>query len=292
MKNALLIAAMILLYTAQSLLCKKYSDNYPGKAHMASPVFTIVSGFTVVIVSFLVSGFSFSAAPLTLLLGAVNAVTLFGYNHALIKASQLGPYSVVMTFSIAGGISVPAIVAYFAFGDTLSPIKIISILVVFISVYLISHKTEDSATNKKFFLSCLLLGVCNGAYGVFLDVQQRLTGSGEKEEMVALTYGVAVVISLISLFITDRKEVIPAMKQTKKSLFFLIACSLVVAGAINLLVYIIPHVNVTILYTLDNAGVLLLSVLFSCMFFKEKLSPLNIVGCVTMCAALVCVSLF
>ena len=92
---------------------------------MASPVFTAVSGATVVAVCFAVSGFSFKAGGLTVLLGFANALALLGYNYFIVKASQTGAYSVMMVFSITGCITVSALTAHFAFGDKLSVFKIL-----------------------------------------------------------------------------------------------------------------------------------------------------------------------
>lgn len=81
------------------------------------------------------------------------------------------------------------------------------------------------------------------------------------------------------------------MAQSKKSFIYLLSCSVIIALAINLMVYILPLLNITVLYTFNNAGVLLLSVLFSCIFFKEKLSVLNWIGCTAMCLALIGISI-
>ena len=252
-------------------------------------------------VSFAVSGFDFSAGWLTVLLALVNGIALFGYNTFLIKASQSGSYSVLMVCNLAGGIIVPSIVAIACFGDTLTWIQIVSVLAIFAAVYMMSIKKSDTGNdeaeavhnNKLLFpLFCLLLAICNGTYGSLLDAQQRLIGTAEREEMVALTYIFAVLLSAVQLGAQKRKSFLSSFKQTRMSLIFLIICSLIVATAVNLLVYLIPLVNITVLYTFDNAGVMLLSVLLSCVFFKEKLSPANIIGCIIMAAAFVCLSVF
>ena len=68
---------------------------------------------------------------------------------------------------------------------------------------------------------------------------------------------------------------------------------MVAALAINLLVIILEIIeSPTLLYTFDNAGVMLMSVLLSAIVFKEKLSKVNVIGCVIMCIGLVCMSLF
>ncbi len=154
--NAVFIAIMTLLYTMQSFLCRRYSEHYPGKANMASPVFTTFSGGIVALISFTFTGFSFSASPLTILLGLLNAVVLFGYNTCLIKAAQNGPYSILMVFLVAGGIILPSLVSIFAFQEILSAGKIFSILVILIAAYMISRKKEETAfTQKKHVSPCL-----------------------------------------------------------------------------------------------------------------------------------------
>ena len=47
-----------------------------------------------------------------------------------------------------------------------------------------------------------------------------------------------------------------------------------------------------LVYTFDNAGVMVASVLASVIFLKEKLSLKNIIGCVIMCTALICFAVF
>lgn len=284
---------MILLYTAQSLLCRKYAEHYPGRPELASPVFTVVSGLIVAFVSLALSGFSFSPHWPTVLLGLLNALVLFGYNFCLIRASQTGSYSILMVFSIAGGILIPTAVAVLFFDDRFSLPRLGAILVILLAVFLISRKPGERAGGRRgFFLFCAGLGLCNGLYGSLLDIQQRVTGAGEKEAMVALTYFAAACLGAVFLAVRTRGRLGGAMRQTPRSLFWLLICSVTVAAAIHVLAFLLSAVDVSMLYTFDNAGVFCLSVLASCVFFRERLTKGNLVGCVLMCAALICVSLF
>ncbi len=292
MRSTILIAVMILVYTAQSFFCKKYADTYPGRKDLTSPTFTVVSGLFVSVFSLVCSGFSVSVSPLTVVFGCINALALVGYNASLVNASQRGAYSVLMVFSIAGGITIPVFVSYLAFHNSVSPYKLLSLILVFVAVYLMSFKKGEKINGKKSFIFfCAALGICNGIYGTLLDVQQRITGTEEKEMMVAITYFSAFVLSLVQLWVKEKGKLPEAFRQTPKSAVYLLVCSLTVAIAINLLVYAIPLVNLAVLYTLDNAGVMLLSVIASYLFFGEKLTAKNIIGCVLMCVALVGVSL-
>ncbi len=290
--SAFLIALLIIVYTMQSLLCRKYSEYYPGREDMAALVFTVISGLIVSAISYMLTAFSFEASWTTVIYGLVNAMTLFAYNICIIKASRNGPYSILIVFMIAGGIVIPTITALVGFKEILSKGKSVSVVVLLVAVYMTSKKRDDAFFKNKrsFSLACIGLALFNGIYGTLLDIQQRVTSSDEKEEMVILTYFGAALLSGIVLFARQGKEVISTMKQTKKSCIYLFICSVTMAIAVNLMVYILPYVNVTVLFTFDNAGVFLSSVLISRIFFQEKMSPMNWAGCIIMCLALVGVS--
>ena len=294
--SALLIFLVIVLYTLQSFFCRIYTDKYPGNKVFAAPVFAVVCGVVVTAVSFVCSGFTFKCQPLTILFGVVNALILYAYDYFIVKASENGPYSVLTTFNVSGGIAIPAIMATLIFGDKMGWLRIAAMFIIFAAVYMISLKPKDSEdirnrTEPRFIIICLLLAISNGLYGTILDAQSRITGASEKEEMIAVTFIGAALISLIRIVVTEKRKTPDVFRQTKGSLIYLLLCSLISALAINALVFIIPMVNVAVLYSFDNGGVLLLSALLSQIFFKEKLTALNVTGCITISIGLALMSL-
>ena len=294
----LIIALVVLLYTMQSLFTRFYTDNYPGDQSLTTPVFAVVCGLIVTAVSFIFSGFKFECVWLTVLLGVINAAVLYGYDAFIIKASATGPYSILMTFSLTGGIVVPAIVSWVTdFSTNFSFVQLFAILVIFAAVLMITYKKEEVENKEEhkkhrtfFLIICTLLGLANGLYGVLLNTQQELTGVGEKEEMVVITFIGAAVISLVQLIVKEKKNALKAFKQTKLSLTFLLLSAVVSALAVNALVIALEGVNETVVYTFDNAGVLMLSAIASAIFFKEKLSKLNVTGCLVISLGLACMA--
>ena len=73
--------------------------------------------------------------------------------------------------------------------------------------------------------------------------------------------------------------------------FFLALTCLAVFTALNMLMVVLSMINPAILYTIDNGGVLVLSVLYSRILFKEKLSPAQIAGIVLAAVSIVMLSL-
>ena len=293
----LLIFVMILIYTGQTFFCKLYLDKYPGQSDMASPVFSVVSASAVALVTFIWSGFRFSFDPLILLLGVINAAIIFSYNYVLIATSRRGPYSVLSVFNASGGILMPIIVAV-VFRD-FNHWKWFVIAFILLAVYLVSAKKQEGSTKTEpsFFLFCPLLAAVNGSYGAMLDLQKRLTeqgltGDSGKGEMLIITYACVALASLIFGFIKRKGRFVGDFKQTKLSFAFLLISSACTAVAANLLTTLLEGglVNNTTLLTFKQSGILVFSVLASCLFLKEKLSLKNILGIVLMCAGLVTLS--
>ncbi len=300
------VILLVLLYTMQSLFTKLYTDRYPGRADIASTVLTVVSGISVAVITFFCFEFcSFTFNGWCVLIGVLNAVALYGYNYFIVKASQSGPYSILMMFSLAGGIIIPIIASLIMGWDEAwnTPFRIavnvVCIGAIISAVYLVSNRPEDTGEKKGvtlgFIISCLGLSVCNGVYGIFLTLQQQIEaagGEGNRGEMIIITFVTAAIISFVIGLVKEKgRHFFRSFKQTKLSALFLALTSIVFALAINLIVIIIPHFDTTILYTIDNSSVLIMSVLISWIFFKEKLTRMNVVGIVIMCAALVSMNL-
>ena len=301
----LAVIGMIALYTLQSLFTKLYTDHYPGDPEMASSVLTVVSGLTVAVITF----FCFSLCRFTpngwsILIGVLNAFALFGYNYFIVRASGSGPYSVVMMFNVAGGIIIPIIASLImgwdgSWGTTFQIVlNSVCISAIIAAVYLVSQKSagaeEKQGITVSFIISCFGLGVCNGIYGIFLTLQQATPaagGEGNRDEMIIVTFLTAAILAFVTGLVQTKGKFLPHFRQNKRSLIYLIATSIVFTLAINVIVMIIPHFDTTILYTLDNSSVLIMSVLISAIFFGEKLSPKNIFGIALMCAALVSMNL-
>ena len=106
----LLLFVTIGIYTCQSFAASRFPVYYPGKPERSSPVFSVIYGLSVTVITFaiaLVTGASLHFSWQTLLMGLVNGIVLALYNLLLLRTSSMGPYSIVMLFLLAGGICFP-----------------------------------------------------------------------------------------------------------------------------------------------------------------------------------------
>ena len=292
MSHALLLLLIVPLYTAQNLFCKIYSNRFSGDQISASWIYLIFCGAINATMGVITVGGVLSPHPLTVLLAFINSFALVGYYFCMVIASVHGPYSIQMVFLLSGGILFPTLASSFM-GDAITWLKWIAIVLILIAILMIClKKGEQKVKGKLFYLLCVGLFVSNGAYGSLLDIQQHLTGESDQTAMVILTYGLAAVGALVVELCRKKREFPIGFRQKKLTLAFLILGAVAEVVALKLFVGIIPFVNTALLYSVNNAGVLLLSVTSSCVLFREKLSVMNWIGCAVMCLGLIGVCVF
>ena len=291
MTSALLIALIVVLYSFQTLFCTMFNNKYSGKPENASAVFCILESVFIAAFTWAWIGFKFSLSPMTLLLGCLNAVALFGYNNSVIKAGARGSYSFMNVSQLFGGIIVPLLYTTIFLGDSLSWYQYVAVVLMLISFVLMNYKDMKlKNTHWSYYAFCALLFVCNGMYGTFLKMQSDYNVN-EKNEMIILTFGIMGVIALIQLLFKEKKDTFKAFKMSKKAVLPLVLCLLSAALAINILVLVIPMVNTAVLYTVENGGVLLLSAIYSFVFFKEKPHLMKVVGMIAAVVSITVLSL-
>lgn len=278
MISTLLIIVLVLLYSLQTLFCKFYSDNYTGKKELASPVLCVLQSIAIAMLSWGFAGFDFQISTVSLILGAVNACVLFGYNTSLIKAGDRGSYAFMNMMMLFGGIFVPLVYVSVSNGEFPSLIECIAIFTMIIACVLMNvENIKLNGAKLSYYVFCLLLFIFNGLYGTLLKVQEQYNAN-ESQEMVIVTYGLMGVIALVQLFFKEKKETLKAFNFNKKCALFLILFLIISGLAVNVLVLLLGYLNAAVLYTVDNGGVMMLSALYSITLFKEKATPLKIVG--------------
>lgn len=289
--STILIMVIILLYSFQTLFCKLFTDRYPGKATLASPVFCILESLFITVFTWIWVGFKFEVSAGTLLIGVANAAALWVYNTTLIKAGSLGSYAFMNVMMLFGGILLPIIYSIIALNEQPTLLQGIGIVLMLGACVLLNLKEmKKKATSAAYYIFCILLFIANGVYGILLKVQS-VYNEAQSNEMVMITYGMMGVIALVQLIMQEKKNTLSAFKFNVKCVIPLAACLLSAGLAINMVVLILPLVDASVFYTVDNGGVLMLSAIYSVLFFKEKPTVSNVIGILLAVASITMLSL-
>lgn len=291
--TAVLVAVMTLLFSFQSLFCKLFSQKHAAKGlPMTSTVFSITYGAFAGVATLVLAGFRFAPSPQTLLFGLLNAVVLLVYNTAMIEASRGGSFSFQMICVLFGGIVLPLFHQVLFLGSSLNGIQIAAIVMMLAAFVLMNLKGLTlKGSTVKFLLWCAALFFANGLYGILMNWQQQAMNGAERNEMVILTYLVMSLLYAVWQGIRNRRTLAESFRMGKEPLSYLLLCCASATVAAHLMLYLLSLVDAPVLYTIDNGGVLVLSVLYSCILFKEKLSAVQTAGIVLSAASILMLSL-
>lgn len=299
MTSTLLIAMMIVLYACQTLFCRLYNQRYPGEESTSPFVYNVIYGVFVSIVTFAVGKGRFAPSTATVLLGLLNGAVLFGYNLSLIKATASGSYAVANLCLLAGGILIPLFQSVIVYHVPLNALQYVGVAVMLAAFLFLNldgivggrkEKKAKTAASRLFPLFCALLFLFNGLYGALLNAQQEATGNTQREEMIIVTFLFTALLGFVMLLSKRGRDSFAAFRQTKSSALCMLLCCVSAAAALNLLMYVMQLVNVPVLYTVENGGVLVLSVVFAVFLFKEKITPFKAVGLLLALSSLVMLS--
>ena len=268
-----LVTLMILFFSFQSLFTRLYSASYAGPdAGKATSVFSVCYGVFIAAASFLLGGMTFAPSWQTILLGLLNAGMLILYNTSIIEAGNRGSYSFLMVASMFGGILVPMAIGLLFLGETLSGLQIVAVVMMLVSLVLMNVRSISfKGASKSYYLWCIALFFANGLYGAILNLQAEVMDGAQRTEMLTILY----LCSALAVIITEcakgqGKQLISGFKMGKKSALFMVITCLSATAAANLLLYILTLMSSSVLYTIDSGAVLVVSILYSLILFKEK----------------------
>ena len=289
MVTVVLILCVLLLYTFQSVFCKMFTDRYRGEEAAASHVFAVLFSLTVGLVSWSFQGFAFRASPLTWLFGGVNALGILLYNVSLAKGSRKGSYSFLAVCMLSGGVILPLLVSLLFLHTRLSVFAYVGIgLILVVFLLMNSDGLSLGKAPLSYYLCCIGLFVGNGLHCSMISLHPNMVDPAEYGSMLIIGYFGSLGIALCSMLFARRSKMAGDFAATGKRAWLCgVGAWVFAAVAVNLVGKAVQHIDPAIYMTIDNGGVLVLSVLASVVLFKERLNRWQVVGVLTAVAGLV-----
>ncbi|MDO5436112.1 MAG: DMT family transporter [Clostridia bacterium] len=290
---ALLLVLCVLSFSFQSLFTKLFNDHFRGPAGTAEPVFSVTYGIVIALTTLITGAFRFAPSGLTVLFGLLNALMLILYNMAIIRAGSLGSYSFMMIANMFGGILLPVFTGVLFLGETVSVTGIIAVAMMLAAMVLLNCGGASVKTAKKgYYLWCILLFLANGLYGAFLNIQATLMNGLERTEMLVILFLCSSLFTIVCEAVKGRlPSVARGYRMGVGSGVYLALCCIFAAAGANLLLYLFSVMNTDVVCTVDDGGVLVLSILYSLILFKEKPAKLQWLGMALAVASIVLINL-
>lgn len=292
MVDILLILFMALCHALQTLFSRLFNRDCQCDAKASPLVFAVLFGGAIGLFTFASGGFAFAPSALTVWLGLCNAAVLLLFNLSQISAAARGSYAVMTISMLFGGILIPMIVSAVKLGQTLGILQIAAVLLMLAAFVFLNAKGINGKKNQRgFWISCLLLGISNGAYGAVNTLQANLLAGGERTEMILISYLGSAVLAFILLAVQCRRDVFRVFCVGKRSGLWGLCCFAIATLAVNLMLFVLSRCNTTVATTLDNGGVLIFSAIFAMVIFHERQNKLQWIGLLCALTSIVMLSI-
>lgn len=284
----MIFVLMVMLYSFQSLFLKYYNMSRGGRGEMQ---FSVVYGAVAGICTLAVNGFSYAPSTATLAIGLINALMLLTYNISMSRAGALGSYAFMMICLLSGGILVPMVYDALYWGTSFTPVQLIAVAFMIAAFVVMNLDGFREKKSGRYLIWTIILFAANGAYGVLMNLQQRLTNYAQHSEMIITSFLGMSVITVILALAKSPKSFVNDLRMSAKSAIFMLASAVSATVAVNLFMYSMQRVDLTVLNVINNGGVLVVSAIFAFVLFGEKPAVRTIIGIATACVSIVMLSL-
>ncbi len=212
--------------------------------------------------------------PYSLVLGCVFIIL---FNIMAITTQKFG--ASVGSIANKMALVIPVIFAVIYYGDSLSVLKVIGIFLALAGILLstLKPKTLDQKFHKSDLLFPLILFIGSGCIDTYVKYVEEflLSSSADKQLFASATFTTAFLIGAIVMIINKKKRVISA-----KNLLAGTVLGTVNFGSIYFLLEAFGQSNLesSVIFPFNNVGVVLLTAQLSYFLFKERFSPMNLIG--------------
>lgn len=225
----------------------------------------------------------------TVWLGIAFGLATFTQTVVFLNAIEHGPLSftsIITAFSTV----IPVLAGSIIWHEKIKALQIIGILLMAVSIVLALLKNEkDKGFSKKWFLYAVILFVVTGSIGVMQKIHQKSAYAVESGSFLITAFICAFCLSLAFSFFAYKKEKVGFEKG--KSLVLIIVMVIVcgICSAVNnkLNLYLSGVINSAVLFPLLNGGGAVLTITFSVIIFKERLSLRQWIGVIIGIGAIV-----
>lgn len=268
-------------------LLKKFYTKHAGDSVFYQYIFVTAMSFVALAV---LCCFGFEKTSFfTVWLGIAFGTATFIQTAVYLSAVKCGPLSftsIVTAFSTV----IPVLAGSVVWGEKIKSLQIAGIVLMAISIVLSVLKNEkDKGFSKKWFLFAIILFLVTGSIGVMQKVHQKSDYAVESGSFLITAFICAFVLSgIISLIMLKRENV--TFEKGKSLLILLIVvavCGICSAFNNKLNLYLSGVINSAVLFPLLNGGGAVLTITFSVIIFKERLSLRQWIGVVLGIGAIV-----
>lgn len=184
----------------------------------------------------------------------------------------------IVSVAVKMSLIIPVLFAVFHYNDSLGRFKIAGIILALLAVYMTTQKADQVYIEAKYTLLPILLFLGSGALDTYLKYnQEEIVPSHEHGSFASYIFLTAAFYGMINLGLRSIKK---KFNYSWKNIVAGIALGIPNYGSIYFLIKSLEYKGLesSIVFPINNVGIVALSALIGALFFYEKLSLTNKAG--------------
>jgi drug/metabolite transporter (DMT)-like permease len=257
---------------------------------------TIVFNYiTASVLGFSIMGTGLSVAHITHTEWFSNAIVVGAAFITLFNIVAITAQKVGISVSIVANkmsVIIPVIFAFFLYGDSVTFLKISGIIMALAGVFMATKKDEELKIPAQYFLLPIILFVGSGLLDTFLNYTEKyyLADTSAFLTFIPTVFSIAAIGGgSVMIF----KILVSPSTFSPRSIFWGIILGFFNYTSLYFMLESLKLENLesSVVFTINNIGIVSLSAISARIFFKEHLSNINKIGIVVCLAAILIIAL-
>lgn len=192
----------------------------------------------------------------------------------------------ITTIASKMSVIIPIVVSVILYNEKLNSLQFIGIVIALLSIFLIIYKPEVTLKNNKGIYLPIIVFIGTGIIDSYVKfTEQKFLSTNDTIPFTSVVFFISTIIG-ISMIILKKsiKELFPL-----KTVILGISLGLLNFGSLYFLIrsFQSEFTESSIIFGLNNLGIVALSVIIAVLFFREKLNFLNILGIILSLSAII-----
>lgn len=265
-----LLATAALLFAMQFLFNQQFR-RLNGDGDDSTVIFAGYTHGISFLIMLVLSGFRLEATWFSVLIAAIYAVVVLGYNYASLKAFATANLSVFSIYAMLGGMLLPLAYGVIFCKEELSIFKVFCIILIGVATSLSFEKSTTKGNNLKFYLAVFFL---NGMVGVLSKIHQSNAALAVDSKSFMATVNACVFLICITYQLIKNRKITKVSLKSIGSISGHAFCN----GIGNLLCLIaLVSLPASVQFPITTGGVMVFSTIIS-LIRKEKPSAKTLIS--------------
>ncbi|MGI5877511.1 MAG: hypothetical protein ACOX7W_02755 [Christensenellales bacterium] len=273
----LAVSGGVLKTIFHSYVSRKYVKTILDAHLFTAALFALMAVIVAPVLANRLTAPSLYTVMLSVLYGAISALFQILYAREI----STGPASIAVLINAFSNV-IPILVGIIFWNEDLSVEKGAGILLLFLSLYMLANPRKSSAVHMKWFLMCLTTFAIAGMVSIIQKVHQMGPHRDDLPAFLVISFIVSFAVSaamvLHGRFVRGER---PTLRITRGCAIPTVLCAVSLSVYQVFTLHLSGVMDSSVLYPILSGGIMVFSVLFTALLFRDPVTRMQRQGMVT-----------